>query len=136
MQVCEHRGRVHSISNQFLTRGAAERECSASFFLVSLPRNSGSDNTSHAACRSGPEGGDKAKLTRLRKFIEQGAYGEKSGRIAYAFNLNSLPRPNDGMDWQTVPSFNVADELLKEPGLKDVFKVAIEMGYALVVRQG
>jgi hypothetical protein len=39
------------------------------------------------------------------------------------------------MDWQTAPSFNVADELLKEPGLKDVFKVAIEMGYALVVRQ-
>jgi hypothetical protein len=99
-----------------------------------LQRNSGSDNTIHAACRSGPE--DKAKLTRLQKFIEQGAYGEKSGRVAYAFNLNSLPQPNDGMEWQTAPSFNVADELLKEPGLKDVFKAAIEKGYALVVRQG
>jgi hypothetical protein len=24
-------------------------------------------------------------MNRLQKFIEQGAYGEKSGRIAYAF---------------------------------------------------
>jgi hypothetical protein len=37
----------------------------------------------------------------------------------------------------TAHPFNVAaDELLKDPGLKDVFKVAIEKGYALVARSG
>jgi hypothetical protein len=40
------------------------------------------------------------------------------------------------MNWQTAHPFNVADELLKDPGLKDVFKVAIEKGYALVARSG
>ena len=29
-------------------------------------------------------------MNRLQKFIEQGAYGKKSGRIAYAFNFGSL----------------------------------------------
>ena len=75
-------------------------------------------------------------MTRLQKFIEQGAYGEKSGRVAYAFNFNSLPQPNNGMDWQIAHSFDVADELLKDPGLKDVFKVAIEKGHAIVARSG
>ena len=56
--------------------------------------------------------------------------------FAYAIKFNSLPQPNDGMDWQTADSFNAADELLKNPGLKDVFKVAIEKGYALIVKPG
>jgi hypothetical protein len=73
-------------------------------------------------------------MTRLQKFIEQGAYGEKSGRVAYPIKSNLLPQPNDGMDWQTADSFNAADELLRNPGLKDVFKVAIEKGYALIVK--
>ena len=43
----------------------------------------------------------------------------------------------EGMNWQTAHPFNVAaDELLKDPGLKDVFKVAIEKGYALVAKSG
>ena len=43
----------------------------------------------------------------------------------------------EDMNWQTAHPFNVAaDELLKEPGLKDVFKVAVEKGYALVARSG
>jgi hypothetical protein len=50
------------------------------------------------------------EITRLQKFIEQGAYGEKSGRVAYAFTLGSLPQPNEGMDWKTADSFDVANE--------------------------
>ena len=71
--------------------------------------------------------------------MEQGAYGEKSGRVAYAFKLSSLPQPNEGMNWRGHELANcapVADELLKDPGLKDVIKVAIEKGYALVARSG
>jgi hypothetical protein len=86
---------------------------------------------SRQACRAGLK-----VITPLQKFVEQGAYGEKSGRVAYAFKLSSLPQPNEGMNWQTAHPFNVADELLKDPGLKDVIKVAIKKGYALVARSG
>jgi hypothetical protein len=73
-------------------------------------------------------------VNRLQKFIEQGAYGEKSGRVAYAFKLSSLPSPSEGMTWQSAQSFNVADELLKDAGLRDVFKVAIDKGCAVVTK--
>jgi hypothetical protein len=73
-------------------------------------------------------------VNRLQKFIEQGSYGEKSGRVAYAFVSSTLPPPSNGMDWQIAPPFNVADELLKDPGLKDVLKAAIQNGYALIAR--
>jgi len=33
-----------------------------------------------------------------------------------------------------VTSFSVADELIKDPGLKGVFKTAISNGYAVVSR--
>jgi hypothetical protein len=73
-------------------------------------------------------------MTMLQKFIEQGPYGEKSGRVGYAFKSNSLPQPQDGMNWQISPSFNAANELLESPGLEDVFKVAVDKGYALVTK--
>jgi hypothetical protein len=75
-------------------------------------------------------------MNRLQKFIEQGAYGEKSERIAYAFGFSSLPEAVDGMIWQKIESFSAADDLLKDAGLKDVFKLAIEKGCALVTRTG
>jgi len=73
-------------------------------------------------------------MNRLQKFIEQGAYGEKSGRVAYAFKSSALPPPSKGTDWQMAPSFSAADELLKDEGLKEVFKTAIDKGYAVVTR--
>jgi hypothetical protein len=71
-------------------------------------------------------------MNPLQKFFEQGA--EKSGRVAYAFQASSLPEPVDGMTWQPVQSFNVADELLQDPSLKDVFKAAVTNGYAVVIK--
>jgi hypothetical protein len=73
-------------------------------------------------------------MNRLQKFFEQGAYGEKSGRVAYAFQASSLPEPVDGMTWQPAQSFNAADELLQDAGLKDVFKAAVAIGYAVVIK--
>jgi hypothetical protein len=73
-------------------------------------------------------------VNRLQKFIEQGAYGEKSGRVAYAFTVSALPKPCDGMDWQIVQAFNAGDELLEDAGLKEVFKAAVDGGYAIVTR--
>jgi hypothetical protein len=75
-------------------------------------------------------------MNRLQKFVEQGAYGEKSGRVAYAFQVSSLPPTSDGMTWQATQSFNAADELLKDAALEDVFKAAVDKGCAVVTRSG
>ena len=71
-------------------------------------------------------------MNRLQKFVEQGAYGEKSGRVAYAFQVSSLPPTSDGMTWLAAQSFNAADELLKDAALADVFKAAVDNGCAIV----
>jgi hypothetical protein len=72
------------------------------------------------ACRDRIEG---KEMNRLMKFVEQGAYGEKSGRTAFAWKLSSLPPPLEGMDWRPASSFNAADELVANAGLTKVFKI-------------
>jgi hypothetical protein len=71
-------------------------------------------------------------MTRLQKFVERGSYGEGPGRTAYALDLSSLPSASDGMDWQKVDSFKAGQEILNDPGLKEVFKTVIEKGCAVV----
>ena len=71
-------------------------------------------------------------MTRLQKFVEQDAFGKNSGRVAYGFRLDLLPEASDGMSWRKIESFSAGDELLTNAGLKEVFKMAIEKGYALV----
>jgi hypothetical protein len=71
-------------------------------------------------------------MNRLQKFIEQGAYGEKSGRVAYVLRLDSMPEAGESMTWQKVESFNAGDELLENAGLEEVFRLAIKNGCALV----
>jgi hypothetical protein len=61
-------------------------------------------------------------MNRLQKFIEQGAYGEQSGSVVFAFGLNKLPPPAAGMEWRLDAAFNAAEEVFRAPGLKDVFK--------------
>ena len=70
-------------------------------------------------------------MNRLQKFVEQGA-GEQSGRTAYAFSREKLPPPGENLEWKAGPSFNAADEVMRDPGLKDFFMAAIGKGCALV----
>ena len=72
-------------------------------------------------------------MNRLRKYIEQIPDG-KELRIAYAMTLTALPDPRPRSKWHEVAPFSAADELLAEPGLKTVFKAAIERGFAIVPR--
>jgi hypothetical protein len=58
-------------------------------------------------------------MNRLQKFVEQGAYGERPGRTAYALGQGNLPEHCKGMEWTPVSSFSAADEVLAEPGLGD-----------------
>jgi len=71
-------------------------------------------------------------MNRLQKFVEQGAYGERTGRTAYAFNASILPEATKGLDWRPVTGFSAADEILADPDLKQVFAAALKHGYALV----
>jgi hypothetical protein len=71
-------------------------------------------------------------VNRLQKFVEKGSYGEGRGRTAYILDPEALPPSTDGMEWQRVDTFNAGDELLKHPGLKEVFKAAIDKGVAMI----
>jgi hypothetical protein len=71
-------------------------------------------------------------MTELHKFVEKGLRGERLGRAAYVFQSSSLPQPTKGMIWHPVRSFNAAEELLSDPSLEPVFKMAIETGCAVV----
>lgn len=71
-------------------------------------------------------------MSRLEKFVEIGSYGEGPTRAAYALGSEKLPAPAEGMRWRPVENFSAGDEILKDAGLKDVFKAAISNGYAVV----
>jgi hypothetical protein len=75
-------------------------------------------------------------LNRLQKFIERGACGESLRRSAYVLQSSSLPLAGEGMAWHVDETFSVADELLDNPDLKDVFKMAIDKGCAVVDPKG
>jgi hypothetical protein len=70
--------------------------------------------------------------TRLQKFVETGAYGEGLGRVAYILDVSALPYPDKGKEWQRIDSFSAAEEVLNDPGLKSVFKTALDNGFAIV----
>jgi hypothetical protein len=71
-------------------------------------------------------------MTGLHKFVEKGQHGERIGRAAYVFQSSALPQPTKGMVWHPVRAFNAAEELLSDPTLEAVFKMAIETGCAVV----
>jgi hypothetical protein len=75
--------------------------------------------------------GEREMTTRLQKFIEIGSSGGL-GRSAYVLYASALPRPAEGTEWQRIDSFSAAEEVLNDPGLKTVFKTAIENGFAVV----
>jgi hypothetical protein len=70
-------------------------------------------------------------VTQLKKFIEQGAYGEKSGRLCYVFKPSVLPAAGEGMSWHQVQVFN-AESDLQATTLNRILKVVVEKGYALI----
>ena len=57
-------------------------------------------------------------MNRLQKFVEQDGSGEKLGRTAYAISRDKLPPPGENLDWNAVPSFNAAEKLMRDPGLR------------------
>ena len=56
-------------------------------------------------------------------------------RLAYAMSETSLPDARPRSHWQEITPC-AADEVMAEPGLKSVFKAAIERGFAIVPESG
>jgi hypothetical protein len=65
-------------------------------------------------------------MKRLCKFVEAMPYGIQTNRVAYAMEASALPAPAPGSEWRKVENFRAGDEILKDPGLKEVFKTALE----------
>jgi hypothetical protein len=66
------------------------------------------------------------------KLIEYGAYGKQTGRVAYVLRPSALPDPKKGFEWAEDPSFNAAEAISADGGLKNTFREAILNGYAIV----
>ena len=73
-------------------------------------------------------------MNRLRRVVESGSFGEKTGRVAYVLRPETLPVPHAGFEWREDHSFNAAEAVLADGRLKDIFTAAIKDGYAIVKR--
>ncbi len=71
-------------------------------------------------------------MSRLQKFIESGPDAESPTRVVYVLGAAKLPKPQEGRHWLLVENFSVGDEILKDARLVDVFKAAIDNGYAIL----
>ena len=71
-------------------------------------------------------------MNRLFKVVETRADGQKTGRIGYLLRPKTLPIPAPGFEWQENAAFNVADAILNDGSLKEVFRAAIKCGHAIV----
>jgi hypothetical protein len=74
-------------------------------------------------------------LAGLKKYIEWMSRGRKTDRVAYVLNEWDLPEPRAGAEWAADNTFNAAEEVLRDPALKDVFKSAIDNGSAVVMQK-
>jgi hypothetical protein len=75
------------------------------------------------------------KVNRLRKYVELMPDGREL-RLAYAMSETALSQARPRSRWQEITPFSAADEVMAEPGLRDVFKAAIERGFAVVPEIG
>ena len=63
-----------------------------------------------------------ATLTRYSEWMSR---GRRTNREAYVL---------EDAEWQLDKTFNLADELLRDPEIKTVFKVALEKGAEIICR--
>jgi hypothetical protein len=74
-------------------------------------------------------------MVRLKKYVEWMSRGQRTNRIAYVMKEWDLPIPLPGAEWQIDPKFSAADELVRDPELKIVFKAALEKGVEVITRR-
>ena len=70
-----------------------------------------------------------------KKYVEWMSRGRRTDRVAYVLTEWDLPEPKAGAEWAADSAFNAAEELLRDPALKDAFKSAMDNGSAVVVQE-
>ena len=73
-------------------------------------------------------------MSGLKRYIEWMSRGRRTNREVYALKEWDLPNAVPGAEWQLDKTFNLADELLRDPELKTVFKAALEKRAEIVCR--
>ena len=71
----------------------------------------------------------------LRRYVEWMNRGRRTDRVVNVLKEWDLPKPLPGAEWQLDTKFNLADELLRDPGLKSVLQAALEKGAEVVTRK-
>ena len=74
-------------------------------------------------------------MAGLKKYVDWMSRGRKTDRVAYVLRERDLPDPTAGAEWAVDITFNAAEELLRDPTLKDAFKSAIDNGSTVVVQK-
>jgi hypothetical protein len=74
-------------------------------------------------------------MNRLRKLIELGGAGQRSGREAFVLRPETLPAAHAGFEWREDETFNAADAILDDPELKAAFSAAIKEGHVVLKRR-
>jgi hypothetical protein len=74
----------------------------------------------------------KAPPHGLKRYLEWLGRGSPTGRVAYVLNEWNLPEPVSGGEWALDSKFNAAQEILRDPSLKEVFRAAINKGVKVV----
>ena len=73
-------------------------------------------------------------MAGLKKYIEWMSRGRRTDREVYVLKEWGLPKPLPGAEWQVDKTFNLADELLRDPELKTVLKTVLEKGAEVVIK--
>ena len=76
----------------------------------------------------------RRSLPGLKRYFEWMGRSVRTGRVAYVIDEWNLPEPVPGGEWTFDPKFNAAEELLRDPDMKFIFKAALDEGAKLVRR--
>ena len=71
----------------------------------------------------------------IRRYVEWMNRGRRTDRVVYVLKEWDMPKPLPGAEWQLDTKFNLADELLRDPGLSSVLRAALEKGAEVVTRK-
>jgi len=74
-------------------------------------------------------------LAGLKKYVEWMSRGRNTDRVVYVMDEWDLPEPIPGAHWAADKTFNAAQEVLRDPTLKDVFRSAINNGVVIVTQK-
>jgi hypothetical protein len=73
-------------------------------------------------------------MVGLKRYIEWMSRGRRANREVYVLKEWDLPKQLPGAEWQLDKTFNLADELLRDPELKTVIKAVLEKSAEIVCR--